>query len=268
MSRLVYADNAATTKTDSKVLDVMMPFLTENYGNPSSIYKFGGKSRAAIEDARAKIATAIGADVITGDRTPEIFFTSGATESDNWAVFGVAEKFKNKGKHIISTKIEHHAILHSLEVLEKRGYEITLLDVDEDGLISPSDLDKAIRKDTILVTIMYANNEIGTIQPIPELAKIAKAHGVIFHTDAVQAVGLVEIDVKAQNIDMLSMSAHKIYGPKGVGALYIRKGLSVPNFIYGGAQEKARRGGTENLASIVGFGEAAKLATENIEEKG
>lgn len=260
MKRLVYADNSATTRLKKEVLDEMMPYLTEEYGNPSSVYSLSGGPRKAIEEARCQVAKAIGAE------PSEIIFTSGATEADNWAIKGIAHASKDK-KHIITSKIEHHAVLHSLKALEKEGYEVTYLDVDEDGKVNPSDVESAIREDTCLITIMYANNEIGTIEPIAEIGKIAKEKGVIFHTDAVQAIGNVEIDVKKENIDMLSLSAHKFYGPKGVGALYIRKGIRIFPYIDGGAQERKKRAGTENTAGIVGLGKAITLACENIPAK-
>jgi len=260
MKRLVYADNSATTRLKKEVLDEMMPYLTEVYGNPSSIYSMSNTPRKAIEEARAKVAAAIGAE------PSEIIFTSGATEADNWAVKGIAHMAGEK-KHIISSKIEHHAVLHSLKALEKEGYSVTYLDVDGDGKVNPKDVEAAITEDTCLITIMYANNEIGTIEPIAEIGKIAKEKGIIFHTDAVQAIGNVEIDVKKENIDMLSLSAHKFYGPKGVGALYVRKGIRLSPYIDGGAQERRKRAGTENTAGIVGLGKAIELACENIPEK-
>lgn len=261
MERNVYLDNSATTPLKKEVLDVMMPCLTEVFGNASSIYKTGRNAKAVLESAREKVAKAIGAD------KSEIYFTGSGSEADNWAIKGIAESYSNKGKHIISTKIEHHAVLHTLEYLEKKGYRVTYLPVDSDGLISLDDLKAAITDETILITVMTANNEIGTIQPIEEIGKIAKEKKIVFHTDAVQAVGMMEIDVKAQNIDMLSMSAHKFGGPKGVGALYVRKGLNLISFIHGGGQERKRRAGTENIAGIAGLGAAIELATENLSEK-
>ncbi|HOV69816.1 MAG TPA: aminotransferase class V-fold PLP-dependent enzyme, partial [Clostridia bacterium] len=242
----IYLDHAATTAISDEVLKEMLPYFREKYGNPSSLHSFGREARSAIDTARKRVAEAIGA-------TPaEIYFTSGGSEADNWAIRGVAYSNANKGKHIITSAIEHHAVLHTCNQLEKEGFEVTYLPVDEFGLVSPSDLRKAIRKDTVLITIMYANNEIGTIEPIPELASIAKEYGIPFHTDAVQAIGSVDINVVRDNIDMLSLSAHKFYGPKGVGALYVRKGLRLQSLIYGGAQERGRRAGTENLPGIVG----------------
>lgn len=262
MQRFIYADNAATTALSPLVLDEMMPYLTNEYGNASSLYELGGRAKAAVNLARERVAKAIGA----GDR--EIYFTAGGSEADNWAIKGVAEAMAKKGKkHIISTAFEHHAVLHCLQRLEKSGFEITLLPVHSNGIIRLDELEAAIREDTALVTIMYANNEIGTIQPIKEIGEICKKHGVIFHTDAVQAVGNVAIDVKENGIDLLSMSAHKFHGPKGVGALYIRRGLVIPNLIDGGAQEKGRRAGTENTAGIVGMGKAIELAVSTMEQR-
>ncbi|MDD5924298.1 MAG: cysteine desulfurase NifS [Clostridia bacterium] len=262
MVKKIYADNAATTALSPKVLDKMMPYLTEIYGNPSSIYAEGVKAHNAIDTARDEIAKCIGASA------NEIYFTSGGSEADNWAIKGAAHSMLKKGKkHIISSAFEHHAVLHTLDALKKEGFEITLLEVHEDGVVRPEDLKNAIREDTGLVTIMYANNEIGTIQPISELAEICKNHNIIFHTDAVQAIGNVEIDVHNQNIDMLSLTAHKIHGPKGCGALYIRKGIRIPNLIDGGAQENGRRAGTEHLAGIVGLAEALTLAIAEMNER-
>ena len=261
MDRMIYADNAATTRLKPEILDEMMPYLTEEYGNPSSIYKYASNSKKAIENAREKVAAAFNAE------PKEIIFTSGASEADNWAIKGIAYSLKDKGNHIITTKIEHHAVLHTTEFLEKQGYDVTYLDVDEDGLISLEQLEASITDKTILISVIFANNEIGTIQPIKEIGEIAKKHGVYFHTDAVQAVGNVNIDVKEMNIDMMSLTAHKIYGPKGVGALYVKKGVKLHPFIHGGGQEKGRRAGTENVSGIVGFGKAVELATQNIDEK-
>ena len=262
MQKFIYADNAATTALSKPVLDEMLPYLTTEYGNASSLYSLGGRAKAAVDTARARVAAAIGAEA------KEIYFTGGGSESDNWAIKGIAEAMAKKGKkHIISTAFEHHAVLHTLEKLGKNGFEITLLPVYENGIIKLSDLEAAIKEDTALVTIMYANNEIGTIQPISEIGEICKKHGVIFHTDAVQAVGNVKIDVKKENIDLLSMSSHKFHGPKGVGALYIRKGLIVPNLIDGGAQERGRRAGTENTAGIVGMGKALEIAVLTMDER-
>ncbi len=260
--KFIYADNAATTRLDSEVLDKMMPYLTEEYGNASSLYDFGQSARTAVDKARAQVAAAIGATA------NEIFFTSGGSEGDNWALKGAAHNMRKKGKkHIIATAFEHHAVLHTLEVLERKGYEITLLPVHENGIVRPEELKKVIRSDTGLVSIMFANNEIGTIQPISEIGAICREHGIIFHTDAVQAVGNLHINVAEMNIDMLTMSAHKFHGPKGVGALYIRKGVAVQNLIAGGAQERGRRAGTENTAGIVGMGYAIEKATKSIDER-
>lgn len=256
----VYLDYSATTPVKEEVVREMLPFFTERYGNPSSLYSVGLDAKAGLDEARARVAGLINAE------PKEIFFTSCGTESDNWVLEGTANALKNKGRHIITSRIEHHAILHTCEYLEKLGFEITYLDVDGDGFVSPEALEKAIRKDTILVSIMMVNNEIGTIEPIKELAAVAKAHGVLFHTDAVQGLGNVPIDVKDLGVDFLSMSAHKIYGPKGVGALYMRKGVRITNFMHGGAQETKRRAGTENLAGIAGFGKAAELAAANLEQ--
>lgn len=260
MIKSIYMDNAATTPVKKEVLDEMLPYFTEMYGNASSIYKLGRESKAAIDQARTKVGNAINAT------SKEIFFTSGGSEADNWAIKGTAFANKEKGNHIITTKIEHHGILETCEYLEKHGFEITFLDVDEYGLIDLKALEEAITDKTILISIMFANNEIGTIQPIKEIGKIAREKGVYFHTDAVQAVGKIEIDVEELNIDMLSMSAHKLYGPKGVGALYIKKGVKIHPYIHGGAQEKNRRAGTENVPNIAGFGKAIGMATANIHE--
>ena len=258
----IYADNAATTKLSPAVLQDMMPYLTDVYGNPSSLYSVGAQAKKAVELAREDIAKVFGA------QPSEIFFTSGGSEADNWAIKGIAEAMAKKGKkHIISSKFEHHAVLHSLDALAKKGFEITLLDVHENGIVRPEELEAAIREDTALVTIMYANNEIGTIQPISEIGAICKKHGVIFHTDAVQAVGSVNINVKEQNIDLMSLTGHKFHGPKGCGALYVRKGLRPDILIDGGAQERGRRAGTENVAGIVGLASALKLAVSTMEER-
>ncbi len=257
----IYLDNSATTPLKKEVLDAMMPYLTQHYGNPSSIYTIGRDAKAAIETARQQVADAIGA-------TPaEIYFTGCGSEADNWAIKGIARAKEKKGKHIITSAIEHHAVLHTLNYLEKQGFEVTYLPVDEFGKISLDELENAIRPDTILITIMTANNEVGTIQPISEIGNIARAHNVVFHTDAVQAIGTLEMDVKEMCVDMLSLSAHKFGGPKGVGALYVRNGIRPEIFMHGGAQERARRAGTENVASIVGLGKAITLATKNIPEK-
>lgn len=256
-----YFDNAATTQTRPEVVEAMMKYYGESYGNPSSVYKFAQQNKNAVEHGREQIAKVIGSE------TNEIYFTAGGSESDNWAIKGIAESYANKGKHIITSCIEHHAVLHTCEYLESKGYEVTYLPVDEYGMVSVEDVKNAVRPDTILITIMFANNEIGTIQPIAEIGKIAREHNIIFHTDAVQAVAHVPIDVKAMNIDMLSMSGHKFYGPKGIGALYIRKGIKINPYIHGGAQERRRRAGTENVPGIVGMGLAAELAAKELEEE-
>ena len=259
MKTRIYLDNAATTKTSQEVVDAMLPYFNENYGNASSIYEVGQRSKEAITTAREDIAKVLGA------KTEEIYFTAGGSEADNWALKAAFEAYSKKGNHIITTKIEHHAILHTCEYLEKKGAEITYLDVDENGLVNLDELQKAIRPETILISIMFANNEIGTIEPVKEIGMIAKEHGVLFHTDAVQAFGQVPIDVDEMNIDMLSSSAHKINGPKGIGFLYIRKGVKIRSFVHGGAQERKRRAGTENVPGIVGYGVAAKRAAETME---
>lgn len=262
MKKFIYADNAATTKVSEEVFEAMKPYFCEQYGNPSSLYSFGQSSKDAIEKAREQVAKAINAE------PREIFFTSCGSEADNWAIKGVAEMLEAKGKkHIITTKFEHHAVLHTMQRLEKNGFEVTYLDVHSDGLVRVEEVKAAIRPDTALVSIMYANNEIGTIQPIPEIGKICREAGVLFHTDAVQAIGNVHIDVKEQNIDMLALSGHKLHAPKGVGALYIRKGIRFKNLIDGGAQESNRRAGTENVASIVGLGKAIEIAVSSIDER-
>ena len=255
----IYMDNGATTRVTEPVFEAMQPYFCEIYGNPSSAHNFGYVSRHAIDAAREQVAKAINADV------NEIYFTGCGTESDNWAVRGAAYENVKKGRHIITTAIEHHAILHTCAQLEKEGFEVTYLPVDEYGFVTPEQLDAAIRPDTTLVSIMTANNEIGTIEPIAELAAVCKKHGVLFHTDAVQAIGSVKIDVKAMQIDMLSMSGHKFHAPKGIGVLYIRKGVRLQQFMNGGAQERNRRAGTENLASIVGIGKAIEIATADID---
>ena len=254
----VYLDYSATTPVKEEVVREMLPFFTERFGNPSSLYEAGLDAKSGLDKARAQVASLINAD------PKEIFFTSCGTEADNWVLEGTANALKHKGRHIITSRIEHHAILHTCRYLEKLGFEITYLDVDEEGFVSPEALEKAIRKDTILVSIMMVNNEIGTIEPIKELAAVAESHGVLFHTDAVQGLGNVPIDVKDLGVDFLSMSAHKIYGPKGTGALYMRKGVRITNFMHGGAQETKRRAGTENMAGIAGFGKAAELAAANL----
>lgn len=259
-NKAIYMDHAATTYTRKEVMEEMLPYFTENFGNPSSIHKFGRDAHKAVDNARDTIAKALGA------LPEEIYFTAGGSESDNWAVKGAAYANRKKGNHIITTQIEHHALLHTCEYLEKDGFEVTYLPVDEYGMVSLEDVRKAITEKTILISIMYANNEIGTIQPIAEIGKIAKEKGIYFHTDAVQAVGSVKIDVKEQNIDMLSLSAHKFYGPKGIGALYVRKGIKLFNLVHGGAQERGRRAGTENVPGIVGLAKAIQLATDNLEE--
>ena len=255
----VYMDNGATTRVTEPVMAAMQPYFCEIYGNPSSVHGFGREARKAVEAARAQVAKAIGA------QPREIYFTGCGTEADNWALRGAAYANIKKGKHIITTNFEHHAILHTCKQLEKEGFEVTYMPVDHDGLITPEQLEAAIRPDTVLVSVMYANNEVGTIEPIPELAAVAKAHGVLFHTDAVQAIGHVPIDVKAQNIDMLSMSGHKFHAPKGIGALYVRQGVRLERLMQGGVQERGQRPGTENLAGIVGIGKAIELATEDVE---
>ncbi len=257
----IYLDHAATTPIKKEVVDAMLPYLTENFGNPSSVYQIAQVNKQAVDEAREKIANAIGA------KAQEIFFTSGGTEADNWAIKGIAEARRSKGNHIITSKIEHHAVLHTCEYLEKNGYEVTYLDVDEYGSIKIEDLKNAIKDTTILITIMYANNEIGTIMPIKEIGEVAKANNIPFHTDAVQAIGQIKIDVNEENIDLLSMTAHKFNGPKGVGVLYIRRGVKVAQFIHGGAQERGRRGGTENVAGIVGMGVAIELAYREFDNK-
>ena len=257
--RNVYLDYSATTPVKEEVLKEMIPYFTEKFGNPSSLYDMGLESKEAVDKARQQVAALINAD------PSEIYFTAGGTEADNWAVFGTAEKFRAKGNHIITTKVEHHAMLHSCAYLEKEGYDVTYLDIDKDGRVDLKQLEDAITDKTILISIMLVNNEIGTIEPVKEAAAIAKKHKILFHTDAVQALGNVPIDVKDMGIDMMSMSSHKIYGPKGIGALFIRKGVRIDNYMHGGAQENNRRAGTENLAGIVGFGKAAQLAKENFD---
>ena len=256
----IYLDYSATTPVKKEVFESMMPFFTEEYGNPSSLYKKGRTAKEHITIARKQVADLIGAS------ENGIFFTSGGTEADNWAVKGIAEARKNKGNHIITTKIEHHALLHTCEHLEKQSYEVTYLSVDKNGLIDLQELKDAIKPTTILISIMFVNNEVGTIQPIKEIGAIAKEHNIVFHTDAVQAIGNVAIDVNDMNIDILSMSSHKIYGPKGIGALYLNRRINLPNYLHGGAQEFKKRSGTENVPGIIGFGKAAELAKKNLDE--
>lgn len=259
MSKLIYMDNAATTAVKPEVFEKMKPYFMENYSNPSSVYSFAGEAKKAVDDARDIIAGALNA------KAAEIYFTGGGSEADNWAIKATAEAYKNKGKHIITSAIEHHAVLHTCGWLERHGYEVTYLPVDENGTVSPEKLEEAIRPDTILISIMFANNEIGTIEPIKEIGEIAEKHGVLFHTDAVQAFGHVPIDVQEMHIDMLSASGHKFHGPKGIGFMYMRNGLKLGSFIHGGAQERSRRAGTHNVPGIVGMGEAARIAMEQLE---
>ena len=261
MSKLIYLDNAATTKVAPEVVEAMIPYFTENFGNPSSVYSFAAKNKEAITKQRETIADALGA------KANEIYFTAGGSESDNWALKATAEAYKEKGNHIITTKIEHHAILHTGEYLEKNGYEVTYLNVDENGVVKLDELKAAIRPTTILVSVMFANNEIGTIQPIKEIGAICRENGILFHTDAVQAFGQVPINVDEYNIDMLSASGHKLNGPKGIGFLYIRKGVKIRSFVHGGAQERKRRAGTENVPGIIGLGTATARAMRTLEER-
>lgn len=261
MEQFIYLDNAATTKVLPEVFETMKPYFEEQYGNPSSTYTFSGKIAGKVGEARESIAKFLGA------KREEIYFTSGGSESDNWALKGIADAYSDKGKHIITTKIEHHAILNTAEFLEKHGIEVTYLDVDENGFVNPAELEAAIRPDTILISIMFANNEIGTIEPIKELGRIAHEHGVLFHTDAVQAFGHLPIDVNEMNIDMLSASAHKINGPKGVGVFYIRKGIEISSLIHGGAQERGKRAGTTNAAGIIGTAKAVEIAATRMEKR-
>jgi cysteine desulfurase len=260
--RFVYMDHAATTFTKAEVAESMLPFLKEQFGNPSSLYSIGMESKEAVEKAREQLAKALGA------KPEEIYFTSGGTESDNWAVKGTAFSRRKKGKHIITTSIEHHAVLYPCEYLESQGFEVTYLPVDSYGLVDPAEVEAAIREDTILISVMYANNEIGTIEPIREIGEIAKERSVLFHTDAVQVIGTVPLEMKHRHrdVDMLSLSSHKFYGPKGIGALYLREGIEIDNYMHGGGQERGKRAGTENVAGIVGMGKAIELATANIEE--
>lgn len=261
MSRFIYLDNAATTKTAPEVVEAMLPYFTEKFGNPSSVYSFSSGNKEDITKQREIIAGALGANA------NEIYFTAGGSESDNWALKATAEAYENKGKHIITTKIEHHAILHTAEYLEKRGFEVTYVGVDADGKVKLDELEAAIRPDTILISVMYANNEIGTIQPIKEIGQIAHDHKILFHTDAVQAFGQVPINVDECHIDMLSASGHKLNGPKGIGFLYIRKGVKIRSFVHGGAQERKRRAGTENVPGIIGLGKAVSRAVESMDKR-
>ncbi len=261
MSKFIYLDNAATTKTAPEVVEAMLPYFTEKFGNPSSVYSFSSGNKEDITKQREVIADALGANA------NEIYFTAGGSESDNWALKATAEAYENKGKHIITTKIEHHAILHTAEYLEKRGFEVTYVGVDADGKVKLDELEAAIRPDTILISVMYANNEIGTIQPIKEIGQIAHDHNILFHTDAVQAFGQVPINVDECHIDMLSASGHKLNGPKGIGFLYIRKGVKIRSFVHGGAQERKRRAGTENVPGIIGLGTAVSRAVKSMEER-
>lgn len=261
MSRFLYLDNAATTKTAPEVLEAMLPYFTEKFGNPSSVYQFAAENKTVVDEMREIIAESLGA------KSKEIYFTAGGSEADNWALKATAEAYQAKGRHIITTKIEHHAILHTAEYLERQGYEVTYLDVDEDGKIDLEELKAAIRPDTILISVMYANNEIGTVEPIRKIGEIAHEHGILFHTDAVQAYGHLPINVDECHIDMLSASGHKLNGPKGIGFLYIRTGVKIRSFIHGGAQERKRRAGTENVPGIVGMGAAVKRAFDTMEER-
>lgn len=260
MENTVYLDYAATTYVKPEVLEEMLPYFTQKFGNPSSFYSISRENRMAIDKARAQVAKALNCDV------NEVYFTGGGSEADNWTIKGIASAHKNKGNHIITTKIEHHAVLHTCQYLEKHGFEVTYLDVDDKGLVNLEELKNAITDKTILVSIMFANNEIGTIEPIKQIGEICRERKIFFHTDAVQAVGNVAIDVKDMNIDLLSLAGHKIYGPKGVGVLYIRKGIKIDNLIHGGSQERNRRAGTENIPGVVGLGKAIELATDNLEE--
>ncbi len=261
MNEIIYLDNAATTKTSQPVVEAMLPYFSQYYGNPSSVYSFSNYGKEAITKARGQIAHVLGAN------PEEIYFTAGGSEADNWAIIATAEAYQDKGKHIITSKIEHHAVLHTCQYLEKRGFEVTYLDVDESGTVDLAQLRESIRPDTILITIMFANNEIGTIQPVKEIGKIARERGVLFHTDAVQAFCHIPIRVDELPVDMLSASGHKFNGPKGIGFLYIRKGIKTKSFIHGGAQERKRRAGTENLPGIVGIGKAAEMAEETLKER-
>ncbi|MCI8284742.1 MAG: cysteine desulfurase NifS [Firmicutes bacterium] len=259
-TRQVYLDYSATTPAKPEVVNEMLPYFTEKFGNASSLYETGATAKDAVENARIQVASLINAE------PNEIIFTSGGTESDNWALISTARRLENKkGRHIITSAIEHHAVLHSCQYLEKEGFEVTYVGVDREGIVDPKEVEAAIRPDTVLISIMYVNNEVGSVQPIQEIGKIAKKHGVLFHTDAVQAAGNIHIDVKNSDIDMMSLSSHKIYGPKGIGALYVRKGVNLPAYMHGGAQERKKRAGTENVPAIVGFGKAAEIAKENME---
>lgn len=257
----IYLDHAATTAARPEVVEAMLPYFTENFGNPSSVYTFSQKNKAVVTECREKIANSLNA------KSNEIYFTAGGTESDNWALKATAEAYASKGNHIITTKIEHHAVLHTAKYLESRGFEVTYLDVDENGVVKLEQLKQAIRPETILISVMFANNEIGTIQPVKEIGEIAKKHGILFHTDAVQAYGQIPIDVDECHIDMLSASGHKLNGPKGIGFLYIRTGLKLRSFVHGGAQERSRRAGTENVTGIIGFAKAAEIAFQTMEER-
>ena len=261
MKKIIYLDNAATTRTSPEVVEAMLPYFTENFGNASAIYSIGSSNKEVISKARAQIAGILGA------RENEIYFTAGGTESDNWALKATCDAYADKGKHIITTRIEHHAILHTCEYLEKKGFEVTFVNVDENGVVKMDELKAAIRPDTILISVMFANNEIGTLQPIKEIGELAHEKGILFHTDAVQAFGQVPINVDELHIDMLSSSAHKLHGPKGIGFLYIRKGVKIRSFIHGGAQERKRRAGTENVPGIVGYAKAAVMAQETMTER-
>lgn len=261
MNSKIYLDNAATTPTRPEVVEAMLPYFTEKFGNPSSVYEFAAQNKKAVNDSRETIAKALNCNM------EDIYFTAGGTESDNWALKATVDAYASKGNHIITSKIEHHAVLHTCEWLEKHGYEVSYIDVDENGIIKLDELEKAIRPTTILISVMFANNEIGTIQPVKEIGAIAKKHNVLFHTDAVQAFGQLEIDVNELNIDMLSASGHKLNGPKGIGFLYIRKGLKLRSFVHGGAQERHRRAGTENVPAIVGFGKAVEIAMATLKER-
>lgn len=261
MDKVIYLDHAATTATRPEVVEEMLPYFTDKFGNPSSVYTFASKNKEAINNSRRIIADSLNTDIAN------IYFTAGGSESDNWALIETARAYASKGKHIITSKIEHHAILHTCEFLEKEGYEISYINVDENGIIKLDELKSAIRPDTILISVMFANNEIGSIQPIEEIGKIAKEHGILFHTDAVQAFGQLPIDVEKMNIDMLSASGHKLNGPKGIGFLYIRKGVKIRSLIHGGAQERSRRAGTENVPGIVGLGKAVSMAMDTMEER-